>query len=64
MKTNINRFIVNRDGSKEIWYKSGLIRHYSKSWKPYKTVQKFVSNAVIFTTIDGSTLFKLERDTI
>lgn len=64
MKTNISRLIVNRDGGKEVWYKSGLIRHYSKPWKPCKAVQKFVSNAVIFTTIDGSTLFKLERDTI
>lgn len=64
MKTNIDRFIVNRDGIKEVWYKSGLIRHYSKPWKPHKTVQKFVSHSFIFTTIDGSTLFKLERDTI
>ena len=63
MKTAIDRYIINRDGTKEVWYKSGLIRHYGKTWKPSKTVQKVISEGFIYM-IYGNTIFKSERDYI
>ena len=63
MKTKIDRVIVKPDGTKVVWYKSGLFRNYGKTWKPSKTVAEVISKGFVYC-LYGNTIFKPERDYI